>query len=77
MHDRVNTSPFDPARRLHAKVKAAAFERGLLVYPMGGTLDGCYGDHILLAPPSITSEAELEQIVDRVTAAVDAAIAQG
>jgi adenosylmethionine-8-amino-7-oxononanoate aminotransferase len=44
---------------------------------MGGTVDGRYGDHILLAPPFITTEADLTQIVDRLADAVDAAIAQG
>ena len=77
VQDRASKAPFDPARRLHAKVKAAAFARGLLVYPMGGTVDGRYGDHILLAPPFITTEADLTQIVDRLADAVDAAIAQG
>jgi len=77
VQDRATQAPFDPARRLHAKVKAAAFARGLLVYPMGGTVDGRYGDHILLAPPFITQEAELVQIVDRLADAVDAALAQG
>ena len=43
VQDRASKAPFDLARRLHAKVKAAAFARGLLVYPMGGTVDGCYG----------------------------------
>ncbi|WP_333705387.1 aspartate aminotransferase family protein [Ottowia beijingensis] len=77
VQDRANKAPFDPARRLHAKVKAAAFARGLLVYPMGGTVDGRYGDHILLAPPFIASQDELAQIVSRLAEALDAALAQG
>ena len=77
VQDRASKTPFDPARRLHAKVKAAAFARGLLVYPMGGTVDGRYGDHILLAPPFIATADELTQIVSRLAAAVEAAIAQG
>lgn len=77
VQDRASQAPFDPARRLHAKVKSAAFARGLLVYPMGGTVDGQYGDHILLAPPFITSDDEWVQIADRLADAVDAAIAQG
>ena len=77
VQDRASKAPFDPARRLHAKVKAAAFARGLLVYPMGGTVDGCYGDHILLAPPFIASQDELAQIVSRLAEALDAALAQG
>ena len=77
VQDRASKAPFDPARRLHAKVKAAAFARGLLVYPMGGTVDGRYGDHILLAPPFIASRDELAQIVSRLAEALDAALAQG
>ena len=77
VQDRASKAPFDPARRLHAKVKAAAFARGLLVYPMGGTVDGRHGDHILLAPPFIASQDELAQIVSRLAEALDAALAQG
>ncbi len=77
VQDRASKTPSDPARRLHAKIKAAAFARGLLVYPMGGTVDGRYGDHILLAPPFIATADELTQIVSRLAAAVEAAIAQG
>jgi adenosylmethionine-8-amino-7-oxononanoate aminotransferase len=77
VEDRARKTPFDPARRLHAKVKSAAFARGLLVYPMGGTVDGRYGDHILLAPPFIASSNELVLIAERLAQAVDAAIAQG
>ena len=77
VQDRASKAPFDLARRLHAKVKAAAFARGLLVYPMGGTVDGRYGDHILLAPPFIASQDELAQIVSRLAEALDAALAQG
>ena len=75
--ERAGKTPFDPARRLHARVKSEAFARGLLVYPMGGTVDGRYGDHILLAPPFIVTDDELALIVERLAEAVDAAIAQG
>jgi adenosylmethionine-8-amino-7-oxononanoate aminotransferase len=49
--------------------------RGLMTYPMGGTIDGRSGDHILLAPPFIVEEAHLGMIVDRLHDAIDAAIA--
>ena len=74
VQDRATKAPFDPARRLHARVKAEAFARGLMVYPMGGTVDGRYGDHVLLAPPFIASDADLATIVQRLRAAVDAAL---
>ena len=73
--DRATRQPFEAARKLHIKVKQAAFERGLGCYPSGGTADGVNGDHVLLAPPYIVSAAEIEMIVDRLGAAIDAALA--
>jgi adenosylmethionine-8-amino-7-oxononanoate aminotransferase len=75
VRDRATKAPFDPRLRLHARVKAEAMARGLMVYPMGGTVDGRLGDHILLAPPYIASESELAQITGRLAQAIDAAIA--
>jgi adenosylmethionine-8-amino-7-oxononanoate aminotransferase len=46
-------------------IKDEAMARGLMVYPMGGTIDGRHGDHILLAPPFIATEAELADITSR------------
>jgi len=66
--------PFDPALKLHARVKAEAMRQGLLVYPMGGTIDGAMGDHVLLAPPFIVTDAELDVIVERLEAALGAAL---
>lgn len=73
--DRATKAPFDPARKLHARIKAEAFARGLIVYPMGGTIDGRRGDHVLVAPPFITTEAEIDTIVERLGEAVEAASA--
>jgi adenosylmethionine-8-amino-7-oxononanoate aminotransferase len=72
--DRATREPFDAKLRVHAKVKQAAMERGLACYPMGGTIDGARGDHVLLAPPFIVSDDEIETLVDRLTGAVDAAV---
>lgn len=74
VRDRADKSPFDPKLSLHARVKREAMARGLMVYPMGGTVDGRYGDHILLAPPFIASESELGLVVERLQAAIQAAI---
>ena len=75
--DRASKAPFDPARKLHARVKREGMARGLMTYPMGGTIDGQQGDHVLLAPPFIVEEAHLEAIAGRLREAVDAAIASG
>ena len=48
--------------------------RGLMVYPMGGTIDGVRGDHVLLAPPFIVDARAIDTIVERLGDAVDAAI---
>jgi adenosylmethionine-8-amino-7-oxononanoate aminotransferase len=72
--DRAGKRPFDPAVRLHARVKREAMARGLMVYPMGGTVDGVEGDHILLAPPFIVEAAQVDTIVERLGAALEAAL---
>jgi adenosylmethionine-8-amino-7-oxononanoate aminotransferase len=72
--DRASKAPFDPALKLHARVKRAALARGLACYPAGGTVDGRQGDHVLLAPPYIAGPEHIDMIVDRLGAAVDAAI---
>jgi adenosylmethionine-8-amino-7-oxononanoate aminotransferase len=73
--DRASKAPFDPALKLHAVIKEQAMARGLMVYPMGGTIDGRQGDHILLAPPFIATEAELAEITSRLADAVAGALA--
>ncbi len=74
--DRATKAPFHPALSLHTRVKAAAMARGLMVYPSGGTVDGHRGDHILLAPPFVSTPAEIDEIVRRLGEAIDAALAE-
>jgi adenosylmethionine-8-amino-7-oxononanoate aminotransferase len=75
VNDRTSKTPFDPKHKLHAKIKAQAMQRGLMVYPMGGTVDGQRGDHVLLAPPFIVQDTELDFIVEHLAQAIDAAVA--
>jgi len=72
--DRPSKTPFPAGLKLHARIKAEAMARGLMVYPMGGTIDGVSGDHVLLAPPFIATDDDLDRIVSRLQAAVDAAL---
>jgi len=74
VEDRATRKPFDPTLKLNHKIKAAAFEGGLACYPAGGTVDGRSGDHVLLAPPYITTKDEIDMIVDRLGSAVDGAL---
>ena len=74
VRDRATKEPFDPALKLHARIKAAAMAQGLMVYPMGGTIDGVRGDHVLLAPPFIAGDDDLDRIVERLAGALQAAL---
>jgi adenosylmethionine-8-amino-7-oxononanoate aminotransferase len=74
VQDRDTRAPFDPALKLNVRVKREAMARGLMVYPMGGTIDGVKGDHVLLAPPFIIDAETVDAVVTRLGDAVDAAI---
>lgn len=71
--DRESKAPFDAALGVPARIKADAMSRGLMVYPMGGTIDGSRGAHVLLAPPYIIDSGHIPVIVDRLGAAIDVA----
>jgi adenosylmethionine-8-amino-7-oxononanoate aminotransferase len=75
VEDRASKRPFDPKLKLHERIKREAMARGLMVYPMGGTIDGVRGDHVLLAPPFIVTTADVGAIVERLGEALDAALA--
>ncbi|WP_170437375.1 aspartate aminotransferase family protein [Ruegeria arenilitoris] len=72
--DRDTREPFDTARGVAAKIKKAAVEAGLICYPMSGTRDGRRGDHVLLAPPFIIEEPQLDELVDKLSVAISKAI---
>ncbi|MFY0662688.1 MAG: aspartate aminotransferase family protein [Shimia sp.] len=69
--DRETKEPFDPELALAPRLKAAAFEAGLICYPMGGTIDGMRGAHILLAPPFIMETSHIDLIVGTLEAAIE------
>jgi hypothetical protein len=75
VRDRPSKMPFEPQLKLHAAIKQEAMARGLMVYPMGGTIDGKSGDHVLLAPPFICTASDIGRIVERLRDAIDAALA--
>ncbi|MEC3764550.1 aspartate aminotransferase family protein [Cupriavidus sp. SS-3] len=72
--DRDSKATLDPALKTHARLKSAAMQNGLLVYPMGGTVDGVQGDHVLFAPPFICTPRDIDNIVDRFAVAVQAVL---
>ena len=76
VEDRETKDPFDPAHRVHAKIKANAKQLGLLCYPMGGSIDGKRGDHILLAPPYIIEAEQINETVDKLVLAIETVTSQ-
>ena len=72
--DRQSKAPLNPALQVHAKIKNEAMARGLMCYPMGGTIDGRRGNHILLAPPFIINDDHVAELVEKLGQAIDAAI---
>ena len=74
VQDRDNKDPFDPGLKLAASIKQHAFEAGLICYPGTGTIDGRRGDHILLAPPFIIDQSHVDELISKLSDAVNAAL---
>ncbi|PMN93887.1 aspartate aminotransferase family protein [Enterovibrio norvegicus] len=71
VQDKATKTPFASSRPLHTEIKKTAMSQGLMCYPMGGTIDGQQGHHILLAPPFIISENEIDELVRRLSRTMD------
>ncbi|HEY6431099.1 MAG TPA: aspartate aminotransferase family protein [Acetobacteraceae bacterium] len=76
VRDRGSKQVFDPALKLNERVKQAAIRNGVAIYPMGGTIDGKQGDHVIVAPPYIVAANEIDDIVERLGTAVDEALGE-
>lgn len=72
--DKATKQPFVPEKQINKHIKKASFEAGLACYPMGGTIDGKLGDHILLAPPFIISDAQVDEVVCKLEQAIQTVI---
>jgi len=63
--NRDTKDPFSSNSKLHLKLKEKAMDLGLICYPMPGTIDGVRGHHILLAPPFIISDSQIDELTDK------------
>ncbi|HET6180070.1 MAG TPA: aspartate aminotransferase family protein [Candidatus Sulfotelmatobacter sp.] len=57
--DKKSKRAFPSGQNFAGKLAAAALKRGLLVYPVQGSVDGISGDHILLAPPAVITTEQI------------------
>jgi adenosylmethionine-8-amino-7-oxononanoate aminotransferase len=69
--DKTTKRPFDPGRNFAGQVATAAVNRGILVYPMQGCVDGTAGDHVLIAPPAIITSDQIEWSVQQLGEAIE------
>lgn len=74
VQDKTTKEPFPAASRIAARIGEAALERGLFIYPGSGTVDGTRGDHLMVAPPLVVTEAECDEIVSLLRDAIDAVV---
>jgi adenosylmethionine-8-amino-7-oxononanoate aminotransferase len=70
--DRATREPFPRALRVTEAVVQAARDRGVLVYSGTGNANGVDGDTILLGPPFIVTDAELDRIATVLGEAIEA-----
>jgi adenosylmethionine-8-amino-7-oxononanoate aminotransferase len=68
--DKISKRPFPTRENFAGRVGSAAMQRGLMVYPMQGSVDGISGDHLLLAPPAVITEEQIEWSVEQLAAAI-------
>ena len=74
--DRASKKALNPNYSFHAVLKRVCQQNGLLCYPAGGTIDGLHGDHVLLAPPYIADETNINQIIELLTDSINESLVQ-
>lgn len=67
-------TPFPASHMVHALIGRIAFEKGLIIYPCSGNVDGKSGDTVVVAPPYNATDDELAYLVDTLSAAVREAL---
>ncbi len=63
--------PLPPEALAHQEIKSTAMSQGLMCYPMAGTIDGVYGNHILLAPSFLITDDELKELVKKLVTSLE------
>ena len=69
--NRSTKEPFPKKLNIAGKIKKQALDIGLICYPMQGTVDGSKGDHILIAPPFIINENQINEISTKLKSTID------
>ncbi len=70
VRDRMSMAPFDPELAVYQRVISGALDKGLILYPGHGAIDGVKGDHISAYPPLTISAAEIDEMIEILHATV-------
>jgi adenosylmethionine-8-amino-7-oxononanoate aminotransferase len=71
--DRATKGPYPAEKKFAARVNECALKRGVMLYPMQGSVDGRRGDHVMIAPPAVITAEEVRWAVEQVAEAVEEA----
>jgi len=74
VEDRNSKKPFARTQQVTEKITAACFRNGLVVWPNTGHVDGKDGDLILIGPPLIIDQSEMDDLRDRLVKAIHEAL---
>ncbi len=74
--DKKTKEPFAADKNFAGRVGQLAAQRGVLVYPMQGSVDGISGDHVLVAPPAVIADDQIEWAVRELRAVIEEAATQ-
>ena len=70
VRDKKSKAPYPAEKNFAGLVGQTCRQRGLLVYPMQGCVDGIAGDHLLIAPPAVITAEQIGWAVDQLRAAI-------
>ncbi len=71
VRDRAARTPYPPSRKVAAQVIGAALKHGLFVYPTVGMAGKTGGDGVMVTPPFVIGDAEVDYIVRTLSGAFD------
>jgi adenosylmethionine-8-amino-7-oxononanoate aminotransferase len=74
VEDKASRAPLPRSAKFAERFADAALAAGITVWPNVGHADGTSGDAALIAPPFIITEDEIDEIVNRLTAALNATL---
>lgn len=61
--DRETKEPFPLAAGTTSRILKKAFDKGLILYPAAGGLNGAAGDAIIVAPPLVVTQQEIDELI--------------